>query len=215
MAPAAALAQDGTIAGVVKDPSGAVLPGVTVEASSSVLLEKVRTVVTSGGGQYSLVALPPGTYNLTFTLPGFSVVRQEGIQLTAAITATINVELRVGALEETVTVTGESPIVDVRSASRRQVLDGDVLQTLPTTATRPLGNVSISGAVRSATVLLALLNVMVRVETPPALIVAGVKVLPSVGGERPVEALTVKVATAGAALFPLLVCNAPAGSELK
>ena len=132
LAPAAALAQDGTIAGVVKDASGAVLPGVTIEASSSVLLEKVRTVVSDGSGQYNIVALPPGTYNVTFTLPGFSVVRQENIQLTAAITARINAELRVGTLEETVTVTGESPIVDVRSASRRQVLDGDVLQTLPT-----------------------------------------------------------------------------------
>jgi len=132
VAPAAALAQDGTIAGVVKDPSGAVLPGVTVEASSSVLLEKVRTVVSDGSGQYNIVALPPGNYTVSFTLPGFSVVRQENIQLTAAITATINAEMRVGALEETVTVTGESPIVDVRSASRRQVIDGDVLQTLPT-----------------------------------------------------------------------------------
>ena len=132
LAPAAALAQDGTIAGVVKDVSGAVLPGVTVEASSSVLLEKVRTVVSDGSGQFSIVALPPGTYNVTLTLPGFSVVRQENIQLTAAITATINAELRVGTLEETVTVTGESPIVDVRSASRRQVIDGDILQTLPT-----------------------------------------------------------------------------------
>jgi hypothetical protein len=127
-----ARAQDGTIAGVVRDASGAVLPGVTVEATSPVLIEKVRSAVTDGTGQYSMVALPPGAYTLTFTLPGFSVVKQEGIQLTAAVTATINAELRVGALEETVTVTGESPIVDIRSASRRQVLDGDVLQTLPT-----------------------------------------------------------------------------------
>src|SRR5688572_4789067 len=132
LVPTLARAQDGTIAGVVRDPSGAVLPGVTVEASSPVLIEKVRSVTTDGTGQYSIVALPPGVYTLTFTLPGFSVVRSEGIQLTAAVTATINRELRVGGLEETVTVTGESPIVDVRSASRRQVIDGDVLQTLPT-----------------------------------------------------------------------------------
>jgi hypothetical protein len=97
-----------------------------------VLIEKVRTVVTDGSGQYQLVALPPGEYTLSFTLTGFSVVRREGIQLTAAVTATINADLRVGAIEETVTVTGESPIVDTRSASRRQVIDGDVLQTLPT-----------------------------------------------------------------------------------
>ena len=132
LVPSVARAQDGTIAGVVRDVSGAVLPGVTVEASSPVLIEKVRSAVTDGTGQYSIVALPPGAYTLTFTLPGFSVVKQEGIQLTAAVTANINAELRVGALEETVTVTGESPIVDIRNASRRQVIDGDVLQTLPT-----------------------------------------------------------------------------------
>jgi hypothetical protein len=132
LVPAWAHAQDGAIAGVVRDASGAVLPGVTVEASSPVLIEKVRTVVTDGTGQYQFVALPTGTYSLTFTLPGFSVVRQEGILLTAAVAATINAEMRVGELQETVTVTGESPIVDVRSGSRRQVIDGDVLQTLPT-----------------------------------------------------------------------------------
>ena len=97
LAPVGALAQDAaTIAGTVRDASGAVLPGVTVEASSSALIEKVRSVTTDGTGQYSIVALPPGTYTLTFTLPGFSTVRQENIQLTAAITASINAELRVG-----------------------------------------------------------------------------------------------------------------------
>jgi hypothetical protein len=130
--PAAALAQDATIAGVVTDPSGAVLPGVTVEASSSALTEKVRAVVTDSTGQYRIVALPPGSYAVTYVLPGFSTVRREGVQLSGAITATINVELRVGKLEETVTVTGESPIVDVQSARRQQVIDGDVLQALPT-----------------------------------------------------------------------------------
>lgn len=133
MAPFRALAQDAaTIAGTVRDASGAVLPGVTVEAASSVLIEKVRSVATDGSGQYSIVALPPGSYTITFTLPGFSVVKQENLQLTAAVTASINAELRVGTLEETVTVTGESPIVDVRSARRQQVIDGDILQTLPT-----------------------------------------------------------------------------------
>ena len=132
-APVGALAQDAaTIAGTVRDASGAVLPGVTVEAASSALIEKVRSVATDGSGQYSIVALPPGTYSLTFTLPGFSTVRQENIQLTAAVTASINAELSVGDLQETVTVTGESPIVDTRSARRQQVIDGDILQTLPT-----------------------------------------------------------------------------------
>ena len=78
LVPSVARAQDGTIAGVVRDASGAVLPGVTVEASSPVLIEKVRSVTTDGTGQYNIVALPPGAYTLTFTLPGFSVVRQGG-----------------------------------------------------------------------------------------------------------------------------------------
>ena len=133
LAPVAAFAQDSaTIAGTVRDASGGVLPGVTVEASSSALIEKVRSATTNDTGQYSIVALPPGTYTLTFTLPGFNTVRQENIQLTAAITASINADLRVGDLQETVTVTGESPLVDTRSARRQQVIDGDVLQTLPT-----------------------------------------------------------------------------------
>ena len=118
LVPSVARAQDGTIAGVVRDASGAVLPGVTVEASSPVLIEKVRSVVTDGTGQYSIVALPPGTYTLTFTLPGFSVVRQENIQLTAAVTATINAELRVGdAARRRSRSPASRPIVDIRSAA--------------------------------------------------------------------------------------------------
>jgi hypothetical protein len=133
LAPLGAFAQDSaTIAGTVRDASGGVLPGATVEAASAALIEKVRSVTSDGSGQYSIVALPPGTYSLTFSLPGFGTVKQENIQLTAAITASINAELKVGSLEETVTVTGESPIVDVRSARRQQVIDGDILQTLPT-----------------------------------------------------------------------------------
>jgi hypothetical protein len=133
LAPTAVRAQGAaTIAGVVTDPSGAVLPGVTVEATSPVLIEKVRAVQTDGTGQYRFVSLPPGVYALTFTLPGFSVIRREGVQLTGAVTATIDAELRVGGLEETVTVSGESPIVDVQSARRQQVIDGEVLQTIPT-----------------------------------------------------------------------------------
>jgi len=125
-------AQDASITGVVKDASGGVLPGVTVEAASPVLIEKVRSAVSDGTGQYRFVALPPGTYSLVFTLPGFTTVRQEAIQLTGAVTATINVDMRVGGLQETITVTGESPIVDVQSSKRQQVIDGDVLATLPT-----------------------------------------------------------------------------------
>src|SRR3954470_7619236 len=95
------------IAGVVTDTSGAVLPGVTVEAASPVLIEKVRTVVTDGSGQYRIIDLRPGTYTVTFTLTGFNTVKREGVELTGTFTANINAEMKVGALEETITVTGE------------------------------------------------------------------------------------------------------------
>ncbi len=120
------------ITGVVKDTSGAVLPGVTVEASSDVLIEKVRTVTTDGGGQYRIIDLRPGVYKVTFTLPGFNTFAREGLELPTDFTATINAEMRVGVLEETVTVTGESPIVDVSSTARVQVLDRTALDALPT-----------------------------------------------------------------------------------
>src|SRR5256886_16331397 len=94
----------GTIAGVVKDSSGAVLPGVTVEAASPALIEKVRSVVTDGTGQYQIVNLVPGTYTVSFTLPGFNTVKREGIVLSGSFTAKIDADLRVGALEETITV---------------------------------------------------------------------------------------------------------------
>jgi hypothetical protein len=119
------------ITGVVRDGSGGVLPGVTVEASSPELIEKVRSVVTDGGGQYRIIDLRPGTYAVTFTLPGFNTVRREGIELTSAVTATINIELSVGELQETVVVTGESPIVDVQNARRQQVVDRDALTSIP------------------------------------------------------------------------------------
>jgi hypothetical protein len=132
--PATALAQAtiaSSIVGVVRDTSGAVLPGVTVEASSPELIEKVRTVVTDGGGQYRIVDLRPGAYAVTFSLPGFSTVRREGIELAGSFVATINTELRVGSLEETITVSGEAPIVDVQSSGRQQVLDRKVLDAVP------------------------------------------------------------------------------------
>ena len=91
VAPGTALAQ-ATIAGVVRDASGAVLPGVTVEAASPALIEKVRSVVTDEGGQYRIVELRPRTYSVTFTLPGFSTMRREGIELTGFFTATINAD---------------------------------------------------------------------------------------------------------------------------
>ena len=112
--PAVAQAQ-ATLAGTLRDTSGAVLPGVTVEASSDVLIEGARTTITDATGQYRIVALPPGLYQVTFTLPGFAVVVREGVEMTGTGTISINGEMRVSSLQETVTVTGETPIVDVRS----------------------------------------------------------------------------------------------------
>jgi len=130
MSAAAAFAQE--IAGVARDTTGAVLPGVTVEASSPALIEKLRTALTDEAGRYRIVALRPGTYSVTFTLAGFNNFKREGIELTANFTATVNAEMRVGAIEETVTVTGESPTVDVQSTSTRIVMTRDVLDAVPT-----------------------------------------------------------------------------------
>jgi len=129
--PAAAFAQ-ASIAGVVRDISGAVLPGVTVEASSPALIERTRTVVTDGSGQYRVVDLRPGTYMITFTLPGFSTVRRDGIELAGAFSATVNAELKVGSLQESVTVSGEAPIVDVQTAAQQKVLNKELIENLPT-----------------------------------------------------------------------------------
>jgi hypothetical protein len=130
--PASVYAQ-ATLAGTVRDTSGAVLPGVTVEASSPVLIEKVRTAVTDGTGQYRLPELLPGTYMLTFTLTGFSTVKRDAIELSGVAVTTINADMRVGTVQETITVTGETPIVDVQSARRGQVLSNDVITNLPAT----------------------------------------------------------------------------------
>ena len=129
--PSAVYAQ-GSIAGIVKDTSGAVLPGVTVEASSPALIEKTRAVVTDGTGQYKIVDLRPGTYSVTFTLPGFAVVKRDGIELTGAFTATVNADMKVGAVEETVTVTGETPIVDIQNTLKERSLAHDVIDAIPT-----------------------------------------------------------------------------------
>ena len=130
MFPAAASAQ-AALTGVVRDPSGGVLPGVIVEAVSPALIEKVRSVSTDGTGQYRIVDLRTGTYTVTFSLPGFSTVKRDGIELSGDFVATVNAELRVGALEETVTVTGESPTVDVQSARVQTIVDRDVIAAIP------------------------------------------------------------------------------------
>jgi hypothetical protein len=130
MVPGWAYAQ-AEIAGVVRDASGAVLPGVTVEAASPVLIEKVRSAVTSGSGQYRILDLRPGEYTLTFTLPGFAVIKREGIRLTGSFAATIDADMRLGGLEETITVTGQAPVVDVQSTKAETVLSREVLDAIP------------------------------------------------------------------------------------
>ena len=122
----------GTIAGAVKDASGAVLPGVTVEAASSALIEKVRTVVTDGSGQYRIVNLPPGTYTVTFALPGFNTVKRDAVEVSPNFTSNIDADLRVGAVEETITVTGESPIVDIQSSAQTRAMTDTAFKELPT-----------------------------------------------------------------------------------
>ena len=125
----------GSIAGVVKDASGAVLPGVTVEAASPALIERVRSVDTDSEGQYKVVDLRPGTYTVTFTLAGFSTFKREGVELSAGFTAGINAELKVGSLEETITVSGQSPIVDTQNVTQQKVITMAVIQSLPNTGT--------------------------------------------------------------------------------
>ncbi|HKF68792.1 MAG TPA: carboxypeptidase regulatory-like domain-containing protein, partial [Vicinamibacterales bacterium] len=128
--PASAFAQ-ATLAGVAKDPSGAVLPGVTVEAASAALIEKARTATTDGTGQYQIVDLRPGTYTVTFTLSGFSAVKREGVAITGGGTITVNADMKVGNVTETINVTGEVPVVDIQSSKRQAVLENKVINELP------------------------------------------------------------------------------------
>jgi len=129
--PTLAFAQ-ASVTGVVKDTSGAVLPGVTVEVASPALIEKTRSAVSDGTGQYRIVDLRPGTYSVTFTLTGFSSVKREGIELTGSFVATVNADMKVGSLEETITVSGQTPIVDVQSVRRQTILSNETLTTVPT-----------------------------------------------------------------------------------
>ncbi len=119
------------IAGVVRDTSGAVLPGVNVEASSPALIEKTRTAVTDSEGQYKLLNLTPGTFTVTFSLEGFSTVKREGVELSANFTASVNAEMKVGALEESITVSGAAPLVDIQNTVQAKTLSSTLLQTVP------------------------------------------------------------------------------------
>lgn len=131
IAPAAALAQS-AIAGVVRDDSGAVMPGVTVEVASPALIEKVRQAVSDESGQYRIIDLRPGVYTVTFTLSGFNTFIREGVELPAGVTLSINGDMKVGALEESITVSGQTPLVDVQSATTGQILTKELLDAVPT-----------------------------------------------------------------------------------
>src|SRR5215470_1085235 len=128
--PTAAWAQV-SLAGIVKDASGAVLPGVTVEASSPALIEKARSAVTDSTGQYRIESLQPGTYVVTFTLAGFSTLKREGLELSGTGVVRIDVDMKVGGVAETITVTGETPIVDVQSTKREITLDNQTMRDMP------------------------------------------------------------------------------------
>ena len=129
--PAVAFAQS-SFTGTVKDASGAVMPGVTVEAASPVLIEGTKSDVTGANGQYRIVDLRPGTYVITFTLPGFKTVRQTGVELRVDFVGTVNATLEVGALEEAITVTGATPTVDVSSNAKVEVMTAEILEQVPT-----------------------------------------------------------------------------------
>ncbi len=147
--PASAHAQS-AIAGVVRDTSGAVLPGVTVEVASDVLIEKTRSVISDGEGAYRIVDLRPGVYTVTAQLEGFNTARREGLELPANFTAQVNLEMRVGALEESITVSGASPVVDVQTNVKAQVLNRDVLDAIPTARTiQSLGQMVVGVALSS------------------------------------------------------------------
>jgi hypothetical protein len=135
--PTLAFAQ-ATITGTVRDTSGGVLPGVTVEATSPALAGTARTVVSDNAGIYRIIDLPPGAYSVTATLAGFKTVKQDNIQVGGTATVTIPVQLSVGGLEETITVTSESPVVDLQSVRREVVLDQEVIQSVP--GARTVGN---------------------------------------------------------------------------
>jgi Carboxypeptidase regulatory-like domain len=123
--------QASSIAGLVRDTSGGVLPGVTVEVTSPALIEKVRTAVADGEGRYNITDLRPGTYTVTFTLEGFNVLKRDGITLTAGFTATVNADMQVGSLAETITVTGAAPLVDTANVRQQESVSDELLNALP------------------------------------------------------------------------------------
>ena len=146
--PSLAYAQ-ASIGGVARDTSGAVLPGVTVEAASPALIEKTRVVTTDSTGVFQIVDLRPGTYSVTFTLAGFKVVKREGIELGGSFAATVNADMSVGSIEETLTVTGETPTVDVQNTRRSNVIPAEVVEALPASRSQYAMAVLLPGTVKT------------------------------------------------------------------
>lgn len=132
LAPSLASAQDSGIRVTVTDQSGGVLPGVTGEARSPDMIEDVRTAISDGNGLLQIIALEPGTYSVTLSLPGFSTVIREGIELSTGFTASFDIEMGVGDIQETVTVSGASPVVDIVNVEQRAVMDREVIDSIPT-----------------------------------------------------------------------------------
>ena len=120
------------IGGTVTDTTAGVLPGVTVEARSPTLIEQVRTAVTDGSGQYLIVALEPGTYTVTYSLPGFTTFVREGIEITSGFTANIDVQMSVGDIQESITVSGATPVVDIQNVEQVAVIDREIIDSIPT-----------------------------------------------------------------------------------
>ncbi len=147
--PAVASAQ-ASLTGLVQDTSGAVLPGVTVEAASPVLIEKVRSGVTDANGRYQIVDLRPGIYTVTFALTGFATVVREGVELIGTSTVTIGAEMRVGSLQETITVSGETPTVDLASTTRQVSMTQEIVSAIPSSRTPFTVGVLIPGVRRGA-----------------------------------------------------------------
>ena len=147
--PLAAFAQ-ATISGLVRDTSGGVLPGVTAEASSPVLIEKVRSAVTDSTGRFTIPDLRPGTYRITFTLPGFRTVVREGVELSGTAVFNVNADLQVGGVQETITVSGETPVVNLQSTTRQAVMDQEVVTAIPSSRTPFTTGVLIPGVRKGA-----------------------------------------------------------------
>jgi hypothetical protein len=144
LAGAAWAQQTSSIAGLVRDASGAVLPGVTVEVASPALIERVRTAATDAQGRFNIVNLRPGTYVVTFSLAGFNSVKRDGIQVTAGFTATVNADMQVGTLEETITVSGETPLIDTQNTRQQKVLSSELLEALPSGQKTAINVVSLT-----------------------------------------------------------------------